>query len=374
MTTTPEHPAQPDPVEPGTTPGADGAEQAVASDVAQDVLQEAADALDDAAERELDPGEAAAMDSLDTPHRLLLVHAHPDDESIATGATIAHYAAAPGTAVTLVTCTRGERGEVRAEVLAEHPEVEGDEGALAELRVGELGAAAEALGLDDRRFLGADAGVEYRDSGMAWSTSGDEGVGGPGTSARAVAAPDAPEGALSLAPLDEVAEHLARVLREVRPQVVVTYEPGGGYGHPDHVRAHEATLRAVELAAEPSGAAPWSVARVLGHVADAEQLRAGLRELRASGLATLDPDGPLPSLAVAPEDVDVVLDAGAETPAKVAALRAHASQVELGQSSMAMTNGLHQPVSGVESYRLLRGEPVRAPGGDPATDLFAGLA
>ncbi|GAA2027076.1 N-acetyl-1-D-myo-inositol-2-amino-2-deoxy-alpha-D-glucopyranoside deacetylase [Pseudokineococcus marinus] len=380
MTTTPEHPAEPDPVAPGTTPGADGAEQAVADDVAQDVLQQAADALDEAVERELEPGEAEAMESLDTPHRLLLVHAHPDDETIATGATIAAAAAATGTSVTLVTCTRGERGEVLPAVLADHPGVDGDEEALADLRVQELAAAAEALGLDDHRFLGADATgpdgvpVRYRDSGMAWAPGPDGEGGGDGTSARAVPAPDAPAGALSLAPLDEAAEHLARVLREVRPQVVVTYEPGGGYGHPDHVRAHEITLRAVELAEDPAGAAPWSVARVLGHVADAEQLRAGLRQLRADGLATIDPDGELPSLAVGADDVDVVVDASAELPAKVAALRAHASQVELGPRSMAMTNGLHQPLSGVESYRLLRGEPVRAPGGEPLTDLFAGLA
>jgi len=395
VTTTPEHPAQPDPVAPGSTPTADGAELAVAEDVAQDVLQQAADALDDAAERELEPGEAEAMDALDTPHRLLLVHAHPDDETIATGATIAAAAAASGTSVTLVTCTRGERGEVLPSVLAEHPGVDADEEALAELRVQELSAAAEALGLEDRRFLGADAAgpdgspVRYRDSGMAWAPLPDAGgpdaggpdagasgggAGGDGTSARAVAAPDAPEGALSLAPLEEVAGHLARVLREVRPQVVITYEPGGGYGHPDHVRAHDLVLRAVELAEDPSGAAPWSVARVLGHVADAEQLRAGLRELRAAGLATIDPDGALPSLAVPPEQVDVVVDASAELPAKVAALRAHASQVELGASSLAMTNGLHQPLSGVESYRLLRGEQVRPAGGEPVPDLFAGLA
>jgi len=388
VTTTPEHPAEPAPVAPGSTPTADGAELAVDEDVAQDVLQQAADALDDAAERELEPGEAEAMGALDTPHRLLLVHAHPDDETIATGATIAAAAAATGTAVTLVTCTRGERGEVLPGVLLDHPGMDVDEEALAELRVQELAAAAEALGLEDRRFLGADAAgpdgapVRYRDSGMAWAplpdAGGPAGEGGDGTSARAVPAPDAPEGALSLAPLDELAAHLVRVLHEVRPQVVITYEPGGGYGHPDHVRAHELVLRAVEMAADPAGAAPWSVARVLGHVADAEQLRAGLRDLRAAGLATIDPEGPLPSLAVPPEQVDVVVDAAAELPAKVAALRAHASQVELGTApgarSLAMTNGLHQPLSGVESYRLLRGEPVRPEGGDPATDLFAGLA
>ncbi|MEJ5915085.1 N-acetyl-1-D-myo-inositol-2-amino-2-deoxy-alpha-D-glucopyranoside deacetylase [Pseudokineococcus sp. 1T1Z-3] len=363
MTTTPEPPA-PDTV----------GDQALAPDAAQDVLQQAADALDDAVERELEPAELAAMESLDTPHRLLLVHAHPDDETLATGATIAFYAAAAGTSVTLVTCTRGERGEVRAEVLAEHPEVEHDEDALAELRVGELAAAAEALGLEDRRFLGADVGATYRDSGMAWAPGADGEQGAAGTSARAVPAPDASAGALSLAPLEEVAEHLARVLREVRPQVVVTDEPSGGYGHPDHVRAHELTLRAVDLAADPGGAAPWSVERVLAHVVDAEELRAGLRDLRERGVDSLDPDGPLPSLAVAREDVDVVLDATGELPAKVAALRAHTSQVELGEASVAMTNGLHVPLTGVEAFVLLRGDAVRPVGGEPATDLFAGLA
>lgn len=384
MTTTPDAPdpdrqASPDPVAPGSTPGADGAEQAVAADVAQDVLAEAADVLDDAAERELQPQEAAAMDALDTPRRLLLVHAHPDDETIGTGATMALYAGRPDTSVTLVTCTRGERGEVIGDELAS---LEGDEDALAEHRVQELAAAMEALGVSDHRFLGSDAvdadghptPVRYRDSGMVWVSAtggGGDADEAPGASGTAQAPPDVRPDALSAAPLEEEAEHLARVLREVRPQVVITYGPGGGYGHPDHVRAHDLTLRACDLAAD-GGSAPWSVAKVLAIAVPEDELRDQLRELRVRGLPTLDPEGPLPELAVPREEVTTVVDASAELPAKTAALRAHATQVILTEGSLAMSNGLHQPLTGVESYRLLRGgpEPVA---GEVETDLFQGL-
>ena len=195
---------------------------------------------------------------------LLAVHAHPDDETLSTGGLLATWAAAGRPAV-VVTCTRGERGEVIAlpgttsEGLAG---LEGDgpalgayreselAGALAELAGGDVGAIEQtfldAVPFSDAQVAGAthrsdpSGGVRYEDSGMAWAAPG---VAGP--------APDSPPTAFARVPLDEPAGRLATLIRARRPAVVATYEPGGGYGHPDHVRTHEVTVRALELAADP---------------------------------------------------------------------------------------------------------------------------
>jgi N-acetyl-1-D-myo-inositol-2-amino-2-deoxy-alpha-D-glucopyranoside deacetylase len=329
----------------------------------QAVLEEAADVVEDVAQNELDPADVAAMDRLDAPRRLLLVHAHPDDESIVTGATMARYAAA-GVSVTLVTCTRGERGEVIPEQLKH---LEGDGDALAERRTAELAAAMEALGVADHRFLGADAGVMYRDSGMAWGPDG-----------RAVAAADVEDGAFALADVDTAAGHLVRVLREVRPQVVVTYEPGGGYGHPDHVQAHRVAVRAVELAEAPSGdGEPWVVAKVYEAVVPRSAARAVLREAAGTNpFAPADPDAPLPSMVVADEEVTTVVAAEDQLDAKAAALRAHATQVEVSGGFFALSHGVGRPVVGTEYYRLARGVPAPDADRDDGreSDLFAGVA
>lgn len=343
MTTTPEEPG-------GTT-------------VEQEVLAEAEDVVEDAAETELEPSDVAAMDRLDAPRRLLLVHAHPDDESILTGATIARYAAT-GAHVTLVTCTRGERGEV---IPAELAHLEGDAVALAERRTAELAAAMEALGVSDHRFLGADAQVAWQDSGMEW---GPDGV--------ARAARDVPREAFALADVDEAARHLVRVLREVRPQVLVTYEPGGGYGHPDHVQAHRVAVRAVELAAEADGEGEaWHVAKVYECVVPASVARESLRAaIGGNPFTPPDPVAPPPSIVVPDEQVTAVVDAAEHLEAKAAALRAHATQVRVEGGFFALSHGVGQPMLGAEYYRLVRG--VAAPDGDREdgleTDLFAGVA
>ncbi|NMR19873.1 PIG-L family deacetylase [Cellulomonas fimi] len=269
---------------------------------------------------------------------LLAVHAHPDDETLATGALLATWAAA-GLPVTVVTCTRGELGEVIGVELAH---LEGDGPALAARREGELAAALRALGVADHVFLdavptrtsrgqvGAAAG-KFSDSGMAWATPG-----------RAGRLDDLPDGAFVGVPLDDAAGRLAQVVRERRPAVVVTYEPGGGYGHPDHVRAHEVTTRAVELAADPSvvlgGLTPHEPAEVLWAAVAAEDLRSGrvglpalapvAAELAAHRELTVPrPEGPLPSVAVPRSAIDLVVDVTAVLDRVVGALQAHATQV-----------------------------------------------
>lgn len=284
---------------------------------------------------------------------LLAVHAHPDDETISTGALVATWAAA-GRPVTVVTCTRGEQGEVIPEALR-HLEGAGER--LARHREGELAAALEALGVRDHVFLDqvAVAGLPLRrivDSGMAWVASG-----------RAGAADAVPDGAFVTVPLDDAAARLAELLLARRPGVVVTYEPGGGYGHPDHVRTHEVTTRAVELARAEGLPAPV----VLWAVLEREPWLAGVRSLAAEpaphGLTVVDPTEGEPS-AVVPGPADVRVDVLPVRDAVLGALRAHATQVhavaEVDGTHLAgrfaLSNDVLQPLLPAEAYRVVAGD------------------
>lgn len=173
------------------------------------------------------------------PHeRILFIHAHPDDETIATGGTIATLVDA-GSAVTVLTCTRGERGEV---VPPEFQHLSGDK--LGDYRVGELAEAMRVLGVADSRILGASGsnveGAEresrrYRDSGMQWGANGAE----------PLSLTDAEIGAaetLTSAPLEQVVKDVLSIVAQVQPTAIVSYNARGGYGHPDHIRAHDAAL------------------------------------------------------------------------------------------------------------------------------------
>ncbi len=302
-----------------------------------------------------------------TPRRILLVHAHPDDESLGNGATMARYAA-QGHHVTLVTCTRGEEGLVLVPDLAHL--ASGRDDRLGEHREGELAAAMAALGVDDHRFLDTVElpGVpheHYRDSGMAWDAAH-----------RAVAAPDTGPEAFARADLDLAAARVASVVREVRPHAVVTYEPGGGYGHPDHVQAHRVTMRGVELAGRPGpGGEAWQVPKVYWNVLPEGLVRAALAESAAGeGPPGWDPDGPLPSVVVPEDQVTTMVDAEPWVDRKVAALHAHATQVLVEGTTVHVGDGARQPVVGVEFYRLVQGVPAApfGPGGREL-DLFAGL-
>ena len=182
--------------------------------------------------------------------RILLVHAHPDDETIQNGATMAKYVAM-GRGVTLVTCTAGEMGEILVPEL-EHLAADKEDG-LGEHRRGELEDAMKELGVTDHRFLGGFG--KYRDSGMKWHEDG-----------YAIPADDMHENAFWHADLREAADHLVAVIREVRPQVLVTYDEFGNYGHPDHIQAHRVATYAAALAAVPSykpdlGEA-WDIAKI----------------------------------------------------------------------------------------------------------------
>jgi N-acetyl-1-D-myo-inositol-2-amino-2-deoxy-alpha-D-glucopyranoside deacetylase len=265
--------------------------------------------------------------------RLLFVHAHPDDESIGTGATMAKYAA-EGAQVTLVTCTLGELGEVIPPSLA-HLAAE-QEDRLGEYRIGELAAACDQLGVTDHRFLGGPG--RWRDSGMM----GTEGNTDPRS--------------FWQADVDEAAVALLDVIREVRPQVLVTYDANGFYGHPDHIQAHRVAWRAFELARTDAAA------RTEG-LAGTEEL-AGTEGL-ARFYATAAPDS---------AQVTTEIDATAYFERKLAAMRAHATQITVSAPFFALSNHVRQRALGVEYYTLLAGPAApRGPAAGPTrrtTDLF----
>jgi len=283
-------------------------------------------------------------------YRLLFVHAHPDDETLSTGGTIARYAAAPDTSVTLVTCTLGEEGDVVAPELAGLGAGRADQ--LGGYRVGELAAACAALGVRERRFLGG-AG-RWRDSGMVAAGHGVWATVPQSLHPRAFAAPRA---------FDEQVDALVEVLEEVRPQVVVSYDALGGYGHPDHVRAHDITTAAA--ARVESVGKRYACVRSRGAV--------------EAGLAALAPVADLPFRLPVPDELPGVPDAavttrvgvGAFRTAHLAAVRAHRSQVWLHEGpppSYALSNGVAQPMPDVEEYVLLD-----AAAGTTEDDLFAGV-
>ncbi|HJQ45945.1 MAG TPA: N-acetyl-1-D-myo-inositol-2-amino-2-deoxy-alpha-D-glucopyranoside deacetylase [Amycolatopsis sp.] len=245
--------------------------------------------------------------------RLLLVHAHPDDESITTGGTIASCVA-DGAEVVLVTCTLGEEGEIIPPGLAELGSWAGDQ--LGGYRSAELADACHALGLSDQRYLGGIG--RWRDSGMAGTPSAKH--------PRAFA-----NGSLA----EQVAQ-LRAIVDDVRPQVVITYNAFGGYGHPDHIRAHEVTMAAVT-----------DVPRVF-HIA-------------AGGGAELPHGVPV-------SDPTTVIDIRDRLEAKVAALRAHATQIIVRPPEFALSNGVPQPIGEAEYFTLVRGPDEGA-----ETDLFGGL-
>lgn len=281
---------------------------------------------------------------METP-RLLFVHAHPDDETIMTGATIAHYVSR-GAQVQVITCTLGEEGEVIGDQWAKLAVDHADQ--LGGYRVGELTAALAALGVDRPRYLGG-AG-RWRDSGME------------GTPARA-------QERFVDGDLAEQTRVLAAAIDELRPHVVVTYDPNGGYGHPDHIHTHRVTTAAVE-------AASWTVPKFYWVVTSASALAAGLADMGdvPEGWITVSPED-LPQFGFADDAIDAALDCAPHSEARVAALRAHATQVTVAPDgrSFALSNNLALPVDSTEYYVLVAGEAGERNDRGWESDLLSGL-
>ncbi len=295
--------------------------------------------------------------------RLLLVHAHPDDESIGNGATMAKYVA-QGRGVTLVTCTLGEEGEVLVPDLV-HLAADQEDG-LGHHRIDELAAAMRELGVTDHRFLGG-AG-RFRDSGMEWDETGH-------------ARPKLPvrDDTFWAADLTEAADLLVEIIREVRPQVLVTYDQFGNYGHPDHIQAHRVAMYGAQLAAVPSYrldlGEPWDIAKVYWTTISASRLRDARDRMAEMGLENpfheMDPDSH--NLFSEDDAIACQVDGTDHVDQKMAALKAHATQITTDGPFFALSNNIGQGAWGMEEYRIAQGAQGATDERGWESDLFAGL-
>ena len=269
--------------------------------------------------------------------RMLLVHAHPDDETINNGATMAMYAKS-GVGVTLVTCTRGEEGEVLVPDLAHLASSQTD--GLGKHRETELANAMSELGVTDHRFLGAPD-KNWRDSGMM------------GTE------PNNRADVFWQADLDEAAGYLVRIIREVKPQVLVTYDEMGGYGHPDHIQAHRVAMRGAELAADASFGTgePWEISKIYWNTMPKSVIAEGMAKMKEIGSDFFGAEN-VDDLPFAKPDelVTTLIDGTKYIDEKMAAMKAHPTQIELDGPFFALSNSLGNEVWGHEYYTLVKGE------------------
>jgi N-acetyl-1-D-myo-inositol-2-amino-2-deoxy-alpha-D-glucopyranoside deacetylase len=277
-----------------------------------------------------------------TSPRLLAIFAHPDDEAFGVAGSLAR-AAASGASVTLVCATRGEVGQIADARLATREN-------LGEVRERELRAAAQVLGITDVRFL------DYRDSGMA------------GTSENAD-----PRALANAAPV-EVVGKLVALIRELRPDVVVTFEPGGGYGHPDHVAISRHATAAFDQAAEPNAlpaAGPSHTPQRLYYTAfPRSALRAWFERARQQGLDTgpfrdVDPE----QVGTPDEEITTHVDVRPWLDQKRAALARHATQIGPNDPLRQLPADERDRVLGQEHFIQVRGAITPA----SRADLLGGL-
>jgi N-acetyl-1-D-myo-inositol-2-amino-2-deoxy-alpha-D-glucopyranoside deacetylase len=274
--------------------------------------------------------------------------AHPDDESFGAGGTLALYAQR-GVQVHLVCATRGEAGQVSAECLQGFDSV-------ADLRVSELRCAAGILGLAGVHFL------DYRDSGMPGSSDNQH------------------PRALAAAPVEEVAGRVAHLIRLLRPQVIITNDPIGGYKHPDHIAIHQATLRAFHLAGDPTfvdpdGLPPYQPQKLYYQTIPKQALRLAVRLLPLLGrdprhfgrngdidIRALVEDGNFP--------IHARIDYRPVADKRAAAAACHASQLDGGPPRAGLLGWVWRMFGDVEQY--MRAYPLPEPG-LREKDLFAGV-
>lgn len=273
---------------------------------------------------------------------LMAVYAHPDDETLCSG-TMAHYAGR-GLPVTMVCATRGEVGEI-APGTGATPET------LGEFRERELREACAALGVDDVRFLG------FRDSGMAGTPENDD----PRSLNRAAAA--------------QAVEPLVRIIRELRPAVIATWDASGGYGHPDHIAVHHHATAAYRAAADAAmyrelGRA-HRVRALYYSVIPIEEFAAIRQELEARGRQLDGPaDGDAAFAALPRVPANCRIDVSGVYDRKRAALRAHRTQLDESGIFGDLPDDLARRLFGVEYFH--RADPP-LDGKAMLDDLFAGL-
>jgi N-acetyl-1-D-myo-inositol-2-amino-2-deoxy-alpha-D-glucopyranoside deacetylase len=281
--------------------------------------------------------------------RLLLVHAHPDDETINNGATMAKYAA-EGVQVTLVTCTRGEEGEVLVESLANLASSRDDK--LGEHREIELKNAMVHLGINDFRFLGSP-NKKWRDSGMIGTTQNER------------------KDVFWQADLTEAAQELVKIILEIKPQVLITYDEFGGYGHPDHIKANQVAMLAAELASNQG----WKISKIYWNTMPKSVIQMGIDKMKEVGSSFFGADS-VEDLPFAKPDelVTSVIKAPDYVEQKLEAMKAHETQIPIDGPFFALSNNLGLSVWADEYYTLVKGEkskPFDESGRE--IDLFAGV-
>ena len=279
--------------------------------------------------------------------RILLVHAHPDDETINNGATMAMYAAR-GAQVTLVTCTRGEEGEVLVPELSHLAAAQTD--GLGAHREIELANAMKALGINDFRFLGAPE-KKFRDSGM---------IGTP---------PNERPDNFWNADFKEASNYLIAVIDEVKPHVLITYDEIGGYGHPDHIQAHRIAMEAAKRAS-------WNIPKIYWNTMPKSVIADGIEKMKALGSDFFGAESAddLP-FAKADEFVTTLIDANEYVDAKMKAMAAHSTQIALDGPFFALSNNIGLQVWGNEYYTLVQGNPAEPFDNDGRErDLLSGIA
>jgi mycothiol S-conjugate amidase len=281
--------------------------------------------------------------------RLLAVHAHPDDESSKGAGSYAYYRST-GAEVMIVSCTGGERGDVQNEALAERAMAERD---MAGLRRIEMARVQEILGIQ-HRWLG------YLDSGLP---ENDEAV---------------PANSFSVIPLEYSAAPLVKLIREFRPQVLVTYDEHGGYPHPDHIRSHEVSIYALEAAADgsryPELGPAWQISKLYyDRIFNSERITALYEEVVAT-----QPGSELHSrleemrswMTDAPSLATTHVDVGGFLDIRDQALRSHSSQVAPDSSFFFWPNELQRAAWPYEDFQLIRSLVESEL---PEADLFAGI-
>jgi N-acetyl-1-D-myo-inositol-2-amino-2-deoxy-alpha-D-glucopyranoside deacetylase len=281
--------------------------------------------------------------------RLLLVHAHPDDETINNGVTMAKYAA-EGVQVTLVTCTRGEEGEVLVESLANLASSRDDK--LGEHREIELKTAMGYLGIKDFRFLGSP-NKKWRDSGMIGTAQNER------------------KDVFWQADLTEAAQELVKIILEIKPQVLITYDEFGGYGHPDHIKAHQVAMLAAELASNQG----WKISKIYWNTMPKSVIQMGIDKMKEVGSSFFGADS-VEDLPFAKPDelVTSVIKAPDYVEKKLEAMKAHETQISINGPFFALSNNLGLSVWADEYYTLVKGEkskPFDESGRE--IDLFAGV-
>jgi len=278
--------------------------------------------------------------------RVMFVHAHPDDESINNGATMAKLVE-EGVKVTLITCTRGEEGEVLVPDLAHLASHNEDK--LGAHRALELAAAMKELGVTDHRFLG-----KYRDSGMLDTP------------------PNQRADCFWRADVEKAAKELALIIDEIKPQVMVTYDEFGGYGHPDHIQTHRVAMRASELS-------NWQIQKIYWNIMPKSVVQQGMDAMKSLGSDFFGSDS-VDELPFVKDDsfVTTLIHAPNQVEKKMAAMKAHATQITVDGPFFALSNNLGVQIFGDEYYTLVKGEvaPPFAKGlnnRDLESDLFAGV-